>query len=468
MDATYRLADWTHGLRFEALPASTVEAAANLLLDTIGSSIAAWDAPGVRELRALMAEWTAGPSQVWIAGENLSPPAATLVNSAMAHALEFDDLHKELPLHAGAVVVPAALAVAQAVPGATGRELVVAIVAGTEILARLARANLNYRGTAGFRGFNPTSIIAGFGAAAVAGRLLGLDAAGIARAMGLSYAQASGNQQCIADGGLVKRMQPGFVAEAGVRAAWLARAGVTGAVDALEGKNGYFNVYEQGEYDAPALTAGLGEAFEIEKLAFKRYPVCGMAQPAVDSLRDLFEQPGFARENIASIAVEGSKFVIDMVGRPYAPGPNPEVDAQFNIAYCLATTLETGTIGLADIGPAKTLDPDRIRRANAVPVTLDASLEGKWTSRVRVTNRQGAEASRIRKAAAGQTDKPVQAGELMRKFLDAAAASGAAFGPGGAEQLAELLLQAPELPDLAPLMRALTPGGLEEPRRRIA
>lgn len=468
MDATHRLAEWTFGLGFDELPASTVRAASNLLLDTIGSSIAAWDAPGIRELRALMVEWSAGPSRVWIAGETLSPPAATLVNSAMSHALEFDDLHKELPLHAGTIVVPAAFAVADARPETTGRELVVALVAGTEILARLARANLNYRGKAGFRGFNPTSIIAGFGAAAVAGRLLGLDAAGIARAMGLSYAQASGNQQCIADGGLVKRMQPGFVAEAGVRAAWLARAGVTGAVDAIEGRNGYFNVYEQGEYDSAALTAGLGEAFEIEKLAFKRYPVCGMAQPAVDSLRDLFEQPGFSRENIAAIAVDGSKFVIDMVGRPYKPGANPEVDAQFSIAYCLATVHETGSIGLADIQPEKTLDPDRIARANQIPVTLDASLDGKWTSRVRVTNRQGVEAARIRKAAAGQTDKPVESDELMRKFLDAAAVAGADFAPGGAERLAELLLGTPELSSLEPLMRALTPGAAKAPALRRA
>jgi 2-methylcitrate dehydratase PrpD len=375
----------------------------------------------------------------------------------MSHALEYDDLHRELPLHAGTIVVPAALALADACPETTGAELTTAIVAGTEIAARLARATRSYRGKVGFRGWNPTSVVAGFGAAAVAARLLGLDADGIARAMGIAYAQASGNQQCIADGGLVKRMQPGFVAEAGVRAAYLARAGITGAVDALEGRNGFFRVYEQGDYDPAALTDGLGHGFEIERLAFKRYPVCGMAHPAIDSLRELLAQPGFSREEVAAIAVEGSGFVVDMVGRPYRPGPSPEVDAQFNLAYCLAAAWETGTVSLADLEPARTLDPGRRERADAIPVTLDTALEGKWTSRVRVRNRAGAEISRVREAAASQREAPLTRAELVAKFLEAAAASGA-LGEGGARRLADLLLQLPDLPAVMPLLDALSPG----------
>ena len=276
MDATQRLAVFAHALEFAALPPSTVGACSQLVLDTIASAIPAWDLPGVSELRALLSKWSTGKSQVWISGERLSPAAATLVNSAMSHALEFDDLHSELPVHVGAVVVPVALAVAQTRPQLTGAELIAAIVVGAEVMCRLARATRSYRGKSGFRGWNPTSVVAGFGAAATAGKILGLDAAGIGRAMGLSYAQAGGNQQCIVDGGLMKRMQPGMVAEAGVRAAWLAQAGMTaGAVDALEGRYGFFNLYEQGDYDVDTLTSGLGESFEIELTSLKRYPICG-------------------------------------------------------------------------------------------------------------------------------------------------------------------------------------------------
>ena len=460
MDATARLAEFAHQLTLKDVPQHTIEAAARLALDTVGSALPAWDAPGVQQLRALMADWSKGTSRVWVTGERVSPASATLINSAMSHALEYDDLHCELPMHSGAVVVPAALAVAETDPTITGEEVAAAIIAGTEIICRLARANLSYRGTKGFRGFNPTSIVAGFAAAAVAGRLMRLDAKAIARAMGLSYAQASGNQQCIADGGLVKRMQPGMVAEAGVRAAWLARAGVTGAIDAIEGTNGYFKIYEQGEYDTAALTDGLGRTFEIDRVGFKRYPVCGMAQPGIDALRELQAEHGFHRDDIETIRTCGSKFVVDMVGRPYRPGNNPEVDAQFNLPYCFATVLLTGNIRLVDLRPENTLSAERRAFADTIPVVLDPELRGKWSVRVEIKLRDGRQLARGRDKAAGQSDRPLTVNELLGKFRDCAAAAEPRLSPQAAERLCQLLLDLPRLPTLAALCDTLASNAL--------
>lgn len=451
MDATARLATFAHELDLKDVPQHTVDAAAHLALDAVGAALPAWNAPGVRQLRELMGDWSKGPSRVWVTGERVSPGAATLINSAMSHTLEYDDLHCELPMHSGAVMIPAALAVAETDPTISGAEVAAAIITGTEIICRLARANLSYRGNKGFRGFNPTSIVAGFAAAAVAGRLMRLDAETIARAMGLSYAQASGNQQCIADGGLVKRMQPGMVAEAGVRAAWLARAGVAGAIDAIEGANGYFTIYEQGEYDKDALTDNLGGAFEIDRVGFKRYPVCGMAQPAIDALRELQAEHGFHRDDIETIRICGSKFVVDMVGRPYRPGSNADVDAQFSLPYCFATVLTTGTVRLSDLLPENTLSAARRALADTIPVVLDPELKGKWTARVEIKLRDGRELLRARDKAAGQSDRPVTADELMRKFRDCAAAIEAKLKARAAERLGQLLLDLPRLPTLAPL-----------------
>jgi 2-methylcitrate dehydratase PrpD len=357
-------------------------------------------------------------------------------------------------IHSGVVVVPAVLAVAETLPDASGAEAAAVIIAGTEVLCRLARATRSYRGNAGFRGWNPTAVVAGFGAAAAAGRMLGLDADGIARAMGLSYAQASGNQQCIEDGGLIKRMQPGLVAEAGVRAAWLAQAGVSGATRAHEGKSRFSAVYEQGDYDAEALISGLGESFEIERIGFKRYPICGMAHPAVDALRDLQLEHGFSEADIEEILVHGSKFVVDMVGRPYRPGASPDVDAQFSLPYCLATVLRTGNVRLADLRPEHTLDVGRRAVADRIPVVLDDSLHGKRTARVTVRLKGGRTFDRTRDKAAGQSDAPLSTDELRDKFEDSAAA-GAAFEVDAAHRLCDLLLELQHLPRLAPLCDAL-------------
>jgi len=457
MDATQALAEFTHDLSTDALPRSAVDATARMALDTVGGALAAWNAPGVRELRSLLSEWGRGPSRVWVTGERLPPPSATLINSSMAHALEYDDLHCELPIHSGVVVIPAMLAVADARPELSGAEAAAAIVAGTEVINRLARATRSYRGDAGFRGWNPTSVVAGFAASAVAARMLGLDADGIARAMGLSYAQAGGNQQCIEDGGLVKRMQPALVAEAGVRAAWLAKLGVTGAVNAIEGKNGFFAVYEAGDYDAEPLTAGLGDSFEIDLVGFKRYPVCGMAHPAIDAMRELQRDHGFGIDDIESVAVYGSKFVVDMVGRPYEPGDSPDVDAQFSLSYCLASVLRTGNMRLADLRPENTLDTERRALADRIPIRLDDGLKGKWTARVEVKLRNGSAVDRTRDKAGGQSDAPLSTDELISKFDDSNTAGGPAMEDAAARRLRELLLDLPNLPTLAPLVEAIAP-----------
>ena len=459
MDATRTLAEFTHDLKIDDLPTATIEASGRMALDTVGAAIAAWNAPGVRELRSILSQWGEGPSRVWIGGERLSPPAATLVNSSMAHALEYDDLHCELPIHSGVVMVPAVLAVADAKPDVTGADVAAALIAGTEIVCRLARATNSYFGDAGFRGWNPSSVVAGFGTAAAAARLLGLDADGIERAMGLSYAQASGNQQCIEDGGLVKRMQPAMVAEAGVRAAWLAQAGVTGAINAIEGKNGFFAVYENGDYDAAKLTNGLGSRLEIDGVGFKRYPICGMSHPAVDALRELQSEHGLTPDKVASIEVYGSKFVKDMVGRAYAPGNNPEVDAQFSLSYCLATVLLTGNMRLADLQKEHTLSAERRVWADGIPIHLDEKLKGKWTARVEVKLRDGRLLTRTRDKAGGQSDSPLSTDELIAKFEDANAAGGSGMSDAAARQLCDLLLDLPRLPSLAPICDALVSTG---------
>ena len=96
-DATRLFAQFAHDLRFEDLTEAAADSAVNVLLDTLWSAIAGTHAAGIRELVALMSDFSPGKSRVWFTGEELSPPAATLANSSMTHALEFDDLHSELP-----------------------------------------------------------------------------------------------------------------------------------------------------------------------------------------------------------------------------------------------------------------------------------------------------------------------------------------------------------------------------------
>src|SRR3546814_14474815 len=112
-----------------------------------------------------------------------------------------------------------------------------------------------------------------------------------------------------------------------------------------------------------------------------RYPVCGMAHPAIDALRELLAEHRLAAKDVKAVRVAASKFVVDMVGRPYRPGKNPEVDAQFNLSYCLATVLQTASMHLGDHAMENTLGQARRARADTIPVRLDEALMGKAEAR---------------------------------------------------------------------------------------
>ena len=158
-----------------------------------------------------------------------------------------------------------------------------------------------------------------------------------------------------------------------------------------------------------------------------------------------------------SIEAYGSKFVSDLVGRPYDPGDNPDVDAQFSLQYCLATVLETGGIGLADLTPEHTLNPERRAFANQIPIHLDESLKGKWASRLELKLRNGSTLTGSREKAAGQSDLPLTNDELITKFKDSSGSVGPAMTSANADQLCDLLLELPQLATMGPLCNALVP-----------
>src|SRR5690606_3457958 len=148
--------------------------------------------------------------------------------------------HDGAVLHAGVSVVPAALATAEWVGGVSGKELITAVTIGLDWVCRMGAAT-----TVGpiASGWMYTSLFGFFGATAAAGRLLKLDAGQLAHAMGIAYAQAAGNTQCMIDGSLTKRMQPGFAARGALTSASLARIGITGTIGTFDGPSGLFRVY---------------------------------------------------------------------------------------------------------------------------------------------------------------------------------------------------------------------------------
>src|SRR6195952_4689159 len=236
---TAKLAVYVADLKFDDIPHEVLERAKVLTLDFLGSAVRArQEAESTPSLLKMLEELALdGKGEATVFGDNRTwtPAVAALLNGALGHSLDFDDTHADSSLHASAPVVPAAFAVGEMV-GASGREVLTAIVAGYEVCCRLGNALAPTSHYA--RGFPPTATAGTYGAAAAAAKLFGLSEQQIIYAFGVSGSQAAGSLQFLVNGAWNKRYQVSAAAMNGVMAATLARTDFVGATESIEGKHG--------------------------------------------------------------------------------------------------------------------------------------------------------------------------------------------------------------------------------------
>jgi 2-methylcitrate dehydratase PrpD len=270
-----------------------------------------------------------------------TPAGAAMLNGTLAHSLDFDDTHAPGSLHPSAPIVPAAFAAAE-MTGAGGRVLIPAIVAGYEVQIRLSLAldpAAHYD-----RGFHPSATCGAFGAAAAAGRVLGLDTEGYVNAFGIVLSMAAGSMQFLVNGAWTKRSHVGHAAMCGLIAATQAGEGYKGAADALEGKWGFLHAYAPAA-DAAKVVDALGHRWETLKIAVKPYPSCRYTHAAIDGILALARDNGIRAEEVEAVMVglpePGWKITGDP--EPAKQSPASVVDGQFSMAFCAAVALRSGS-----------------------------------------------------------------------------------------------------------------------------
>ena len=315
---TFRLAEFASGLGLDAIPAAAAERAKSLALDLLGSAVRARvEAESTASVMSALARLGLdGEGGCTVMGDvrGYAPPVAALLNGVLGHSLDFDDTHAESSLHPSAPVVPAALAAGELV-GADGASVLAAIVAGYEVCCRLGLAldpAAHYA-----RGFHPTATAGTFGAAAAAGRVLGLDADRMASAFGVAGSQAAGSLQFLQNGAWNKRWQVGQAAMNGLIAATLAAEGFRGSAEAIEGRHGLLVGYTDAAHPERVL-AGLGEDWETLKIAVKPYPSCRYTHAALDGLLRLRAEHGLTAADIRSLEVGLHRSGVVLVGEPEA------------------------------------------------------------------------------------------------------------------------------------------------------
>lgn len=423
------------------------------VLDTLGCALAAVPMEWAEGLLAPARQWGGlGASSVIGSPLRVAAPMAALANGALAHGLDFDDTHTPSITHASAVVLPAALALAEA-GGLSGAETLVAAVAGYETITRLGMA-----APGGFhaRGWHATPVCGAFAAALTAGRCLGLDEDHLVSAVGIAASCASGLLEFLEDGSTVKRLHPGWAAHSGVLAAGLAGAGMTGPATGLEGRFGLYRATLGAAPDLAPLLATLGGRWETLAVAFKPYPCCHYNHAYVDAARGLREAHALAPDTITDVECVVPAGEVAVVCEPADAkrAPRTDYDAKFSLPFAVAAALLDGHVGVGTFTEARRRDVALLALAARVRYTVDphSPFPRTFPGHVRIRLATGGLLEARVGENRGGPDSPLPTAEIVDKFRDNAAR---ALPEPRARELEKVALELEGLEDVGRLM-ALT------------
>jgi 2-methylcitrate dehydratase PrpD len=409
-----RLADFVVGFDYEDMPGQVARQAKLVLLDTLGAMLAA-SSPDYSAVRAIteFVEASGGTPESTVVGMGCKTSCvnAALANGTLAYYADIEPTHIGSIVHAAAVVVPSSLAVAER-EGLTGKHFLTALVLGVDVACRVSYAldpRALYR-----RGFHPSAVAGCFGATAAASSLLGLNAAQLKNAFGLTSTQASGLLTWTDD--LTENSRPfntGIAARNGVTSALLARAGFGGPPDAFEAKYDLFTAFS-GTSHPDELTAKLGQRFMIKEMIFKLYACCGLLHPALDGLLRI------ASVHLLDIAD------VEAITLRMAESAAPIIDGNRLKSHCaqyiLPLALLQRRVAIADVLLERQLHPRVDTLSRRVSVVGDPELEKTFPKRrrsiVEVVTKGGRNHIEQVEFPKGYPENPLTEGELQDKFFD--------------------------------------------------
>jgi 2-methylcitrate dehydratase PrpD len=411
------LADHAASWRTRPWPSGVEHHARRALVDWFAALLAGCARPPASLMApALAAERGTGRAVCYVDGGLSSMRHAALLNAIASHTVEFDDIHRDSGYHPGSPTIAAALAAAQA-RGTDMDALLRAIAAGYEVSCRIGLAVQPSH----YKFWHTTGTVGTFGAAASVALLLGCDAGQIAHAVATAATMAGGLQQAFRGEGMSKPLHPGHAADAGTLAALAASAGVTGALDVLHGPVGFAAATSEDAGKWAKALAGLEEQFAIATMTFKNHGCCGHIFAALDAVRDLQAERGFAPGEVENIHVAGYSATKDVCDRPVV---RTEQEARFSVQYCVAAMLVLGGVRLAAFAPERLSDPAIRALMPRISVSLAPDLAnaypGKRAARVTITLRNGEALERYQPTRKGDPDAPLSDDDLSAKFRELA------------------------------------------------
>jgi 2-methylcitrate dehydratase PrpD len=369
-EPTQALAQFAAGLAYDDIPAPVREQCKNLLLDALACALAGHQGEETGQVAALAAALAQSNEASVIGGDKLSLAGATLLNGFLVTAVTMCDVHRATLTHITPEVVPPALAIAER-EGCSGRDLIIALAAGCEVMTRIG-LGMDWP-AARARGWHGPGVLGPFGAAAAVGRLRGFDVDTMARAFGLAGSQAAGT--FAAWGTPTVKFHQCRGALSGLIAALLAEQKFVATKEFLTHKDGgLYNSYAAGGKPELA-TADLGTRWELTQIALRLWPSASSIQGMNTALFDLIEKHRIDPARVARVRIGLSKPAFDLHGG--LARYKAKFEAMISAHYTAAVILHDRELTLKQFEPARYDDP-ALRRAavEQVEITADPALTG--------------------------------------------------------------------------------------------
>lgn len=444
------LASQVKELSFEDIPEEVIFKAKTLLLDQLGCQLAFATLPwSEATLKYAQIKRGQGDSTVVFHGVKMDAEDAALCNAVFGHGFEMDDTDMDTTSHPAVCVVPTILALGEQ-EDASGKDVLTAMVAGYEVMLRVARAADSMR----LNFFHASSVPGAFGVAAATGKMLGFDEDTLADALGIAASVAAGNTEYTQSGGTVKRTLASTGVAGGMRAALLAQAGITGPAEAFEGKKGYLRGLCPDEPVWEELDRAFGEG-EWLMMGVGTKPYCCCAgQHAVIDAAELIRRQGVKAEDIERAVI---------VQRPRECGdvgsitmPNDVISSQFCGRFALALRFVRGSNGYYDYTQENVDDPVIRDLVSRVDYEVDANCERltvvEGPAIVRVNLKDGRAIEEQVDYAVGRKQNPMPFDDVVVKFRGLA---GGVMPEGSVEKIIDAVMHIDEMESIKDLTALL-------------
>lgn len=447
------IADFTLHFSLADVPLKVQEHAKLMMIDSLGVALASYQLQHAKAVRATVTGFKSRPdSTLWGTRIKASMADAVLANASLIHGMDYDDTHVAGIVHPSASVVSTAITVGE-MSGASGREILEAVICGYEIIIRLALAA---RGGFHDRGFHCSGIVAPFAAACVAAKLLKLPKQVLVNALGICGSQAAALQEFLHDGSLVKKIHPGWGAHAGLYALTMAQGGLTGPREVFEGSYGLYASHVGFTDGISEAFAALGKTWRTEEISVKLYPCCHMIHSFSDCIFSLQKQYGFTADDIARIECRIEKRCYHIVCSPENAKKRPTTDygMMFSLPYIAAISILKGKVSPAEIDESHMQNTDVLNLIDKVVCIEDETKKnpGHFPGWVQITLKDGTVYSQVQEYERGTVQNPISAEEITNKYTNNAIIN---LPQANVEQILQELLQLETLNNVTNLIKLL-------------